>query len=240
MAANLYLVMGVDADAAPEQIAAAYSHWAEEFNPGHDTPATETLRELQDAYAVLGHPARRRAYEQQLAQTAAAAARSARQREPLRTVREEAEPTGPIAKSGQPLEVALREPPGETHPSFEELFERLWSNFSLLTRPKAEHLESLTVEVVLSREEARMGGQARILIPARAQCPACLGHGAVGLYQCWRCQGHGSITADYPLEVAYPAGVLNEYVVRVPLSRFGIENFYLTVRFRVSRAEGEE
>jgi hypothetical protein len=34
--------------------------------------------------------------------------------------------------------------------------------------------------------------------------------------------------------VAYPAGVLNEYVVRVPLSRFGIENFYLTVRFRVT------
>lgn len=107
------------------------------------------------------------------------------------------------------------------------------SNFALMTRPKAERLASLTVDIPLTREEAAAGGRARIMIPARARCPACRGHGMLGLYECWRCQGRGAITADYPLELRYPAGILNQYVVQVPLDRFGIENFYLTIRFRV-------
>jgi hypothetical protein len=36
------------------------------------------------------------------------------------------------------------------------------------------------------------------------------------------------------VEVAYPDGVRDGYAVRIPLTRFGIENFYLTVLFRVS------
>lgn len=103
-----------------------------------------------------------------------------------------------------------------------------------MTRPKAERLESLTIEVPLTSNEARTGGVARVLIPARAQCSACAGHGALGYYQCWRCGGHGSITADYPIEIPYPAGLLNEHIVRVSMGEFGIGNFYLTIRFRVA------
>jgi hypothetical protein len=36
-----------------------------------------------------------------------------------------------------------------------------------VTRPKAERLESLTVDVPLSPRQAFMGGQMRILVPAR-------------------------------------------------------------------------
>lgn len=228
MPANLYAVLGVDANASPEQIQAAYSHRARELWPDPDAPVSAGFRELQDAYSVLGHPERRRVHEQR---AAAASPRA----EPLRPASTGAEP---IERSGggQPIQASLRESFAEFHPSFEELFDRLWSNFTLLTRPKAERVESLTVEIPLSPEEARCGGQARILIPARAQCPACQGHGAIGPYECWRCQGHGAITADYPLDVDYPAGVLNQCLVQVPLSRFGIENFYLTVRFRVTGA----
>lgn len=232
MATDLYTLMGVDADASPEQIAAAYDHWTQETNPDPDIAASDSLKELQDAYAILGHPQRRREYARRRAQEQRATTARSSGGEPLSA---EAPGPGPVrALSGQAIQVSLREPTGECHPSFDELFTRLWSNFSLLTRPKEEHLESLTVEIPLTQAEALAGGQARILIPSRAQCPACQGHGAVGLYQCWRCQGHGAITADYPVEVAYPAGVLNEYMARVPLSRFGIENFYLTVRFRVA------
>jgi len=39
------------------------------------------------------------------------------------------------------------------------------------------------------------------------------------------------------LRVAYPAGLLDPYVVRLRLDRLGIQNTYLTVRFRVSAAE---
>ncbi len=126
------------------------------------------------------------------------------------------------------------------HPSFDELFDRFWSNFSLLSRPKAEHIESLTVEIPLSAREAVNGGQARVLIPARAPCPVCEGHGAVGAYECWECQGQGAITADYPVDIWHPPGIANEHAVQVPLSGFGIENFYLTVRFRVSEFAADQ
>ncbi len=210
-----YVTLHIERDATPGQIQAAYKHWAKEIQPSKDSPAGEEMQHLQDAYAVLGHPKRRREH----AHTQGA--------EPLKA------PQGP----GGTRQIWLRESFETFHPSFEELFERFWANFDLVTRPKAERLESLTIEVPLTPEEAHMGGNARIMIPARAQCPTCFGHGAVGCYQCWHCGGQGSITADYPIDLSYPPGLLNEHTTRVPLEQFGIRNFYLTVRFRVSSEE---
>jgi len=117
-------------------------------------------------------------------------------------------------------------------PSFSEMFDRLWSNFDLLTRPKAERLESLTVDVPLSARQALGGGIVRVLVPAWMVCPKCGGHGHVGFYECWTCQGHGAIAVERPVRLGFPAGVLQTYEVRVPLDTIGIHNFYLTVRFR--------
>jgi hypothetical protein len=36
--------------------------------------------------------------------------------------------------------------------------------------------------------------------------------------------------------VSYPAGLQQDYMVRLPLNRFGIENFYLAVRCRPTKA----
>jgi DnaJ-class molecular chaperone len=90
------------------------------------------------------------------------------------------------------------------------------------------------VEVVVSPEEARFGGTVCIGIPAQARCPTCGGHGAVGPYECWRCEGHGALTTEYPVDVEYPPHVADGYTVRIPLARYGIENFYLMVFFHVS------
>jgi DnaJ-class molecular chaperone len=120
------------------------------------------------------------------------------------------------------------------HPSFNELFERFWSNFEMFDRPKAERLESLTVEIPVNPDEARLGGGVSVMIPARATCSVCGAHGAVGSYECWRCEGHGSLTTEYRVEVAYPAGVRDGYAARIPLTGLGIKNFYLTVLLRVS------
>jgi molecular chaperone DnaJ len=116
------------------------------------------------------------------------------------------------------------------------MFDRLWSNFELVTRPKAERLENLTVDVPLSPRQAFAGGQMRILVPARVICPACSGRGSVGPYQCLRCDGQGALMDEYPVMVSYPAGLQQDYIVRLSLDRFGIENFYLTVRFRPTEA----
>ena len=117
-------------------------------------------------------------------------------------------------------------------PSLDEVFERLWSNFTLHTRPKEERLESLNVEVPLSTHQAFAGGEVRIMVPARLVCPACRGHGGIGPYQCSRCEGHGAVTGEYPVRVSYPAGLQGDYLVPISLDRFGIENFCLTILFR--------
>jgi molecular chaperone DnaJ len=119
-------------------------------------------------------------------------------------------------------------------PSFEDVFERWWSNFEHLSRPKGEKLESLTVDIPLTEEEAVAGGTMRVLVPTLVTCQSCHGHGGIGLYECWHCQGQGAIIAECPLEVSYPAMLRGDYVVRVPLEDFGIQNLYLTARFRPS------
>ncbi len=216
MARDHYRSLGLEPDASPEQVQAAYTHWSKELQPSQESAPTDELRQLQDSYSVVAHPQRRRAYD------------SRQKAEPMRASVAEPQPTREIHL----LDSAKAT---DAHPSFEELFDRFWANFDLMSRPKAEQLQSLTIEVALSQEEARQGGHARILIPARAQCPACLGHGAVGFYQCWHCEGHGSITADYPLDVPYPARLANDHAVRISLEQFGIRNLYLTVLFRVAQ-----
>ena len=90
------------------------------------------------------------------------------------------------------------------------------------------------MEIPITPRDALQGGHVRILVPARARCPLCHGYGAVDQYECWQCQGQGAITGEFPLELELPPDALREHSIQVPLSEFGIENFYLTVRFRVT------
>ena len=80
------------------------------------------------------------------------------------------------------------------------------------------------------------GGQVRVRIPGRATCPVCGGGGGTGRYECWQCTGTGAVAADYPVEVPFPPGIRDGYATRISLRRFGIENFYLIVLFRVGGA----
>jgi DnaJ-class molecular chaperone len=234
MKKNYYLILGVTADASSEEIKAAFRRHAQEVHPDQLGLESGLFQEVQEAYGVLGDSERRRRYDWQAGSLATG--RPSWIPAPKPPVREwpEGEPFRPVETSCQFQEVSLAVSFEVYHPSFDELFERLWSNFDMFDRPKAERLESLTVEILVSPDEARFGGRVRVRIPARATCSVCGGHGAVGSYECWRCEGHGSLTTEHPVEVAYPDGVCDGYAVRIPLTRFGIENFYLTVLFRVS------
>ena len=198
--------------------------------------AVTRFSRLQEAYAVLSDPTRRSRYDRKTETIPVHYADPAQHKTTRAGRGYSPEALTAVQPASGFEDVALFRSFETFSPSFEEIFERLWSNFDLLTRPKEERLESLTVDVPLSSEEAFAGGAVRIMVPARAICPACRGKGTVGPYECWRCEGHGALTGEYPVMVSYPAGLQDDYTVRLSLDRLGIENFYLIVRFRTTAA----
>jgi molecular chaperone DnaJ len=235
MAKNYYVILGVASDATLEEVKAAFRRRALELHPDRSGLESGPFLELQEAYGVLGDPVRRRTYDRQSGRP------SARRRpwgpavEPILSQRKRGEPLRPVAGADIPQAISLMNSFERYQPSFDELVDRLLSNFLSFDRPKAEGLRSLTVEVVLDAEAARFGGLVSVRIPARATCPNCGGRGGMGPYECWRCGGLGVLNTEYLVEVAYPPGCSDGQVVQMPLEGFGIENFYLTVVFRVSR-----
>lgn len=225
MAKSYYAILGISSDATEDEIRSAYRRLAKEFHPDHYEGSSGIFREIQEAYAVLGNATRRHAYQQKIA------------RAPIK------KPFGSASYS-EPEPLVPKEGPagiGEISPvrsfqsftpSFDEIFDWLWRNFSDLATPKSDRVQNLTLEVTLTREQARRGGNARIMVPAQAVCPTCRGRGALGFYECLRCAGEGAISGEMPISVSFPPGLTKDHAVMIPLDRFGIRNTHITVLFR--------
>ena len=232
MRKDYYLVLRVTPEASFDQIRSAYRRRALELHPDHTGLGSEQFLELQEAYDVLSNPDRRNVYDREADEIPIRRAEAMRSPEVIIERRHRAEPLTMAQPASGFEDLSLFRSFETFSPSFDELFDRLWSNFSLHTRPKAERLESLNVEVPLSPRQASAGGDVRVMVPSRLVCLACHGQGSVGPYECPRCGGHGAVTGEYPVTVSYPAGLQEDYIVRIPLERFGIHNLYLTVHFR--------
>jgi DnaJ-class molecular chaperone len=236
MIKNYYLVLEVDSNATPAEIRAAYRRLAKELHPDHYEAGSQPFLALQEAYAILSDPDRRRAYDRSLQEEKASTQRATQrsQAEPLRSPSFEPEPL--IPEEQPPLDLgplSVTRSFQSYSPSFDEIFGRLWRNFEPI-RPKVEDIKSLNVEVAINPLQAFKGGRVRLLIPARQACPTCRGRGGVGFFECLYCNGVGTIEREYPVTVTFPPGTPNNYAVELSLDRLGIRNFYLTVIFKVS------
>ncbi len=230
---NYYVILGVPSDASAAQIKAAYRQKAKELHPDHYGADDSPFVAVQEAYSVLGDPGRRREYDRKIRP-----GRSARRPTPLGADvvdlrRPPAEPLIPKRRPTDMGHISLTRSFETFSPSFEEIFDRLWGNFFGRARPKAEGVERLTVEVPVSREQAAEGGYARVLVPAVVRCSRCGGRGGLGPFECWRCGGHGALRGEFPVSVAFPAGMMDRHMVTVSLERLGIRSLFLAVCFRV-------
>ncbi len=230
---NYYVILGVASDASGDDIKSAFRRRAMELHPDKSGLESGPFLELQEAYGVLSDPQRRRHYDRTVHSVVTRRRPWGPVAEPLGRERPRGEVFRPPLAPRNFREVPLAEIFEPESPTSDESFDHLWGNFESLS-PKAETFESRTVEVVISQEEARFGGRVQVDIPARATCPACGGHGAVGFYECWRCEGHGALAAEYPVAIPYPPGIRDGYAVLIPLDPCGIENLYLTLLFHVS------
>lgn len=232
MAKNYYLILDVTSDATQEQIKSAYRRKAKELHPDRYGDDREPFQSVQEAYAVLIDPVRRRAHDEALNRERRPQPVSRRRSDYRRTPN--VEPLIPEKQTTYVEDLSLSRSFQTYRPSFEELFDYLGSNFSGLNRSKAESPESLTVEILLSPEQALLGGRVRIALPVQQTCPACGGRGWIGPFDCMRCRGAGVLTREYPVEIPYPPGIVDSYLTQVSLDAIGVHNLYLTVYFRVS------
>ncbi|MBW2409837.1 MAG: DnaJ domain-containing protein [Deltaproteobacteria bacterium] len=225
MAKSYFAILGISPDATLAEIRSAYRRLAKEFHPDHYAGDSKRFRDIQEAYSVLGNRRRRREYEHNI--------RQVRPKRPLRTgAHPEPEPLIP---EEEPVDIGDVSPVRSFQsfsPSFDEIFDWLWNNFSDLAQPKSSRVQNLTLEVTLTPEQARRGGNARIMVPARAVCPTCRGHGGVGIYECAWCAGEGAISGEMPVSVPFPPGLIKDHAVMIPLDRFGLPNTHITVLFR--------
>ena len=225
MAKSYFAILGIPSGATTDEIRSAYRRLAKEFHPDRYEGDSERFRDIQEAYSVLGNSRRRREYERKISKVSL-------RRSLRRTRYPEPEPLIPEERPIDMGEISPVRSFQSFTPSFDEIFDWLWKNFSDLDQPKSDRFQNLTLEITLTHEQARRGGSARIMVPAQAVCPTCRGQGGVGFYECARCAGEGAISGEMPVSVAFPPGLTKDHAVIVPLDRFGIRNTHITVLFR--------
>jgi DnaJ-class molecular chaperone len=205
---------------------------AKTYHPDRFTGDSEPFRQVQEAYAVLSDQTRRHAYEQTINPSVKATAVRP-------TAYSAPEPLIPEPKS-RPMDLGEISPVRSfetVDPSFDEVFDWFWHRFAGLQSPKSGRLQHLTMEVPLTRDQARVGGKARVMVPARRTCPACGGDGRVGFFMCTQCAGEGAASGELPIDVDFPPGLARDHAVVIPLQRFGIRDLRLTVVFRPTAAD---
>ena len=224
MAKSHFAILGVTVSASPKEIRSAYRRLAKEYHPDHFSGDRSPFQQIQEAYHVLGDDVRRQKYKKALA------------RAPKKTIlRQSQNVPEPLVPNQGPVDLGEISPVRSFQrftPSYDEVFNWLWDNFSRMEWPKSDRVENLTLEVTLTRKQAIKGGNASVLVPARATCPSCRGRGGIGFYECLRCVGEGAISGEIPVSIAFPPGLSKDRAVMIPLKRFGIRNMHLTVLLR--------
>ncbi len=135
MAKSYFAILGILPNATGDEIRSAYRRLAKEFHPDHYTGSIKRFRDIQEAYSVLGNQRRRREYEQRI--------RKVSIKTPLRpTTYPEPEPL--IPEEG-PVDIGEVSPVRSFQsftPSFDEIFDWLWNNFSDLAQPKSARVQT--------------------------------------------------------------------------------------------------
>lgn len=222
---DYYLILGVSRGENVRGIQEAFRELAKRYHPDRAGPAaTSQFQDIQEAYEVLSDPKKRSMYNHQLHEDEF---RVESRPDPIFS-RPQPEPLIPRRRS------VLRD--FETiRPGFEPLFERFVRNFTGENIPKAERLEALNVELLLSPEEAAGGVTVPVDVPVFYRCPQCGGSGREWLFPCLDCGGQGIIEEEETVRIRVPAMIRDRAVVEVPIHGLGIHNFFLRLYIRISR-----
>jgi DnaJ-class molecular chaperone len=220
---DYYVVLGVPRSESGEGIRSAFRDLVKQYHPDRTgSQGAAAFREIVEAYLILSDPRARRLYDDRLK-------RPEQGEVPARTVFAGKPPPEPLVSEPVPL----FDDPESIHPSLEEMFDRFCRNFTRLNVPKAERVEPLHCEVVLSPQEAAAGGVLPIGVPVFSPCPSCGGSGRDWLFPCLRCGQRGMLEDTATVRLRIPPMVRSGAVIDIPLESLGVENFYLRILIRI-------
>ena len=239
VAKNYYAILGVLPSATLDEIRSAYRSRAKKYHPDHFGKDTAPFIDVQEAYDVLSNPVHRTSYDTSRGQADIGDVTLSRvEPEIIRPRRVRAEP---LKSTPREMDLGTISPLHSFRtfrPSFDEIYDNLCNPFERYRQRKGEKFQILTMEVVLTPDQAALGGRARVVLPFEALCPTCDGSGASGFWECRQCVGSGVCQVEFPLEVQYPPGIRDYYQIAVPLDYLGIDDVCAVLLFRISR-EGE-
>ena len=202
-----YSILGVPADANVQTIKTAYRRLALKLHP--DTgkqPDPEGLREVNQAYEVLGDAARRRSYDFEIGGGPRTRSRV-----------EEIRPSRPVS---------IPDDFRSVRPSLGEVLDHIAQNFFGFHLKSGGSHRRLELEIVLSREEAATGGRLPIEVPCYETCPRC-NAGAWMWGLCPVCHGYGLTESASRVALDIEPGIANGSRYEIALDQVGISNLVL-------------
>jgi len=90
---------------------------------------------------------------------------------------------------------------------------------------------SLSGEILLTPQEARVGGVLPLDVPLPSTCPACDGTGGF-VFDCPRCGGEGKVERRLPVPIRIPANVPDGTVFQLAVDDPAVLSVLLTVHIR--------
>lgn len=243
MPKNYYIILGIPSNSTQTDIKAAYRRLAKELHPDHYGESRTPFQVLQEAYSILSDPESRKAYDNSLQADRKQPAqhvdsrrwgpREHSSRYPRRYSEDTIEPLAPYEPhlfTKTSSEKTFQH--SRSRSVFDNIFDHFFGESQGHQQPVNPRHEDLTVEITLSPEEARRGGNIQFNIPIQMRCPSCYGYNR-RYYNCRRCNGTGFLSQEKTISLSYPAGIRENHSIPFYLSPSNTEKIYLTALFKI-------
>jgi curved DNA-binding protein CbpA len=256
---DYYVVLGVERGEPAEGIRRAFHELALRYHPDRaGEGATALFQELVEAYRVLSDGRTRAAYDRALKHAEAASGKAAPPAaipvpfSPRSDVPEPLAAWGLAGARAAPLDAWFqRNPRHQTAlatrkqnalrnvwvnpPDMDQMLERVRQSLRRKRPPEGEALEPLVVELILTEEQAAVGGGLTLEVPVFFPCETCRGAGERDGGKCPACGGATVLPEPRPLTVPIPPGVEDGGELELQLRGLGLHSLYLRVRAWVLR-----